>query len=156
MLPALLSTPESLEALKKALQTALRLEGESEKEDIEISLALCDDAFIQALNAQYRGLDKPTDVLSFAQGDGEEPGPRVLGDIVISLPTAEWQAARAGWPVESEVTLLAIHGLLHLLGYDDETDKGAREMQVKTLGTLADCGITLPEAGIHPFFAEHG
>lgn len=118
---------------------------------------LCDDAFIQQLNARYRGLDKPTDVLSFAQEDGEdeEPGPRVLGDIVISVPTAERQAKRAGWPVESEVTLLAIHGLLHLLGYDDETDAGAREMQVKTLETLADCGLTLPEAGIHPFFAEH-
>ena len=119
---------------------------------------LCDDAFIQQLNAQYRGLDRPTDVLSFGQEDGEDegPGPRVLGDIVISLPTARRQAERAGWPVGNEVTLLAIHGLLHLLGHDDETDEGAREMQAKTLETLAACGVALPAAGIHPFFAEHG
>lgn len=86
---------------------------------------------------------------------GSSP-PRVLGDIVISLPTAARQAARAGWPLDSEVTLLAVHGLLHLLGHDDETDEGAREMQAKTLEVMAACGIALPGAGIHPFFAEQG
>lgn len=143
------------------LRTALRLEGRSP--DVEISLVLCDDAFIQSLNKTYRGQDKPTDVLSFAQEAGDEPGraahgeyasqPILLGDIVISLPTAERQAARAAWSADSEVTLLAVHGLLHLLGYDDESAEGARQMQQKTVLVLTECGVALPE-GNHPFFVE--
>ncbi len=143
------------------LRTALQHEGRSP--DVEISLVLCADAFIQNLNRTYRGQDKPTDVLSFAQEDGDAPDaaaqgagetpPTLLGDIVISLPTAERQAARAGWSTDSEVTLLAVHGLLHLLGYDDETDEGARKMQQKTAQVLTACGVALPE-GNHPFFVE--
>ena len=117
--------------------------------DPEISLVLCDDAFIQSLNAEYRGLDKPTDVLSFAQDD-----PELLGDIVISLPTAARQAEAAGWTLENEVALLGVHGLLHLLGYDDETEAGAWEMQGKTEATLREAGIPIPEVGTHPFFTE--
>ena len=117
--------------------------------DPEISVVLCDDLFIQDLNRDYRGKDKPTDVLSFAQND-----PDVLGDIVISLPTAARQAAAAGWPLESEIALLGIHGLLHLLGYDDETAAGAWEMQRRTEAVLTECGIVVPGAGTHPFFVE--
>ncbi len=110
---------------------------------------LCDDSFIQSLNAEYRGRDRPTDVLSFAQDD-----PHLLGDIVISLPTAARQAQVAGWTVENEVALLGVHGLLHLLGYDDETEAGAWEMQVKTEETLRESGLSVPKAGLHPFFTE--
>lgn len=110
---------------------------------------LGDDAFIQDLNLRYRGLDKPTDVLSFAQEDD----PCVLGDIVISLPTAARQAEAAGWTLQDEITLLAAHGLLHLLGHDDETPSGARAMQRKTIRALTQSGIALP-AGNHPFFLE--
>lgn len=110
---------------------------------------MCDDAFIQDLNARWRGLDKPTDVLSFAQEDD----PHLLGDIVISLPTATRQADRAGWPLDHEVVLLAVHGLLHLLGFDDETLPGAREMQLRTVRVLAACGLALPSSD-HPFFME--
>ena len=117
--------------------------------DPEISVVLCDDPFIQELNATYRGLDKSTDVLSFAQDDHS-----LLGDIVISLPTAARQAQAAGWSLENEVALLGIHGLLHLLGHDDETEAGAWEMQAKTEAALRECGIPVPEAGAHPFFAE--
>ena len=117
--------------------------------DPEISVVLCDDSFIQTLNAAYRGKDAPTDVLSFAQED-----PEVLGDIIISLPTAARQAAAANWPLESEIALLAVHGFLHLLGYDDETAAGAWEMQRRTEAVLTDCGIAVPGAGTHPFFAE--
>jgi len=133
--------------LTPPLRTALRLEGRPDS--VEISMVLSDDAFIQDLNQRYRGLDKPTDVLSFAQEDD----PALLGDIVISLPTAARQAERAGWPLASETVLLAVHGLLHLLGYDDQTLPGAQEMQRKTAQTLAACGIALP-AGNHPFFME--
>jgi len=117
--------------------------------DPEISLVFCDDPFIQALNAEYRGTNKPTDVLSFAQDD-----PQMLGDIVISVPTAVRQAEAAGWPLESEIALLGIHGLLHLLGYDDETEAGAWDMQRRTERMLTECGIAVPNAGTHPFFVE--
>lgn len=128
---------------------AALLQHEAITNDPEISVVLCDDLFIQALNAEYRGKNKPTDVLSFAQDDAE-----VLGDIVISLPTAERQAQAAGWLVESEIALLGIHGLLHLLGYDDETAAGAWEMQRRTEAILTDCGVAVPDAGTHPFFVE--
>ena len=117
--------------------------------DPEISVVLCDDPFIQGLNAAWRSKDKPTDVLSFAQDDMD-----VLGDIVISLPTATQQAQAAGWTLENEVALLGVHGLLHLLGHDDETEAGAWEMQAKTEAVLRECGIAIPEAGAHPFFQE--
>ncbi len=117
--------------------------------DPEISIVLCDDLFIRDLNREYRGKDEPTDVLSFAQDD-----PDVLGDIIISLPTAARQAASANWPLESEIALLGIHGLLHLLGYDDETAAGAWEMQRRTEAVLTECSIAVPGAGTHPFFVE--
>ena len=117
--------------------------------DPEISVVLCDDPFIQELNAAYRGQNKPTDVLSFAQDD-----PVLLGDVVISLPTAAHQAQAAGWSLENEIALLGLHGLLHLLGHDDETEAGAWEMQAKTEAALRECGIPVPEAGRHPFFVE--
>ena len=117
--------------------------------DPEISVVFCNDPFIQNLNREYRQKDMPTDVLSFAQDDTD-----VLGDIIISLPTAARQAATAGWPLESEIILLGMHGLLHLLGYDDETAAGAWEMQRRTEAVLTECGIAIPGAGTHPFFVE--
>ncbi len=117
--------------------------------DPEISLVLCDDSFIRSLNAGYRGQDKPTDVLSFAQDD-----PAMLGDIVISLPTAARQAEAAGWTLEDEVALLGVHGLLHLLGCDDETEAGAWEMQGKTEAALRESGVPVPAPGAHPFFTQ--
>ena len=109
----------------------------------------CDDPFIQVLNAEYRAKNKPTDVLSFAQDD-----PEMVGDIVISVPTAARQAEAASWPLGSEIVLLAIHGLLHLLGYDDETEAGAWDMQRRTEAILTECRIAIPNTGTHPFFVE--
>ncbi len=86
-------------------------------------------------------------MLSFAQDD-----PAVLGDIVISLPTAARQAEAAGWTLENEIALLGVHGLLHLLGYDDETEAGAWEMQARTEAALRQAGVPVPSAGTHPFF----
>ena len=136
------------QTLTEPLTTLLRLEAIDG--DPEISVVLCDDPFIQKLNARWRGKDKPTDVLSFAQEDD----PELLGDIVISLETAACQAAAAGWTLENEVTLLGMHGLLHLLGYDDETQAGAWLMQARTEAALHAAGITAPELGTHPFFVE--
>jgi probable rRNA maturation factor len=89
-----------------------------------------DDATIQRLNAEYRGKDAPTDVLSFTQ-DAEitAPGaPRLLGDVVVSLDTAAKQAEAGGRSLDDETTQLVIHGVLHLLGYDDVTVEGYAEM----------------------------
>jgi probable rRNA maturation factor len=90
------------------------------------------------MNRDYRGYDKPTDVLSFALNDmvPETPAPgatrgapRLLGDIVISVDTAVRQAAAHGVTLDRELALLAVHGLLHLLGYEDETEAGAARMR---------------------------
>ena len=111
---------------------------------------LCDDDFIQALNATHRNKDKPTDVLSFPQGD-----PLVLGDIVISLDTANRQAEAVGWSLRNEVILLAIHGTLHLIGYDDETIEGAVQMRDKSAEILKRADIDLPHGQTHPYFVEY-
>ena len=115
-----------------------------------MSVLLTDDAEIHALNRQYRGYDKPTDVLSFAQNETlsdappmpQIPGePIVLGDIVISVDTAVRQAATHGLALDDELALLAVHGLLHLLGFEDETAEGAAEMRVRERDIL---GLSFP------------
>jgi probable rRNA maturation factor len=95
---------------------ALRVEG-------EVSLVLSGDRRLRALNARFRGKDKPTDVLSFP-GEGGEAG---LGDIVISVETAERNARALGRTLPQELDVLALHGFLHVLGYDHETDDGAMD-----------------------------
>jgi probable rRNA maturation factor len=92
-------------------------------ESAELSLVLTEDAFIRSLNLEFRGLNRPTDVLSFPQEDDI-----LLGDIVISLETANRKAEAAGIPLEEEVAFLFIHGLLHLKGYDHESEEGEEEM----------------------------
>jgi probable rRNA maturation factor len=91
----------------------------------ELSIALIDDDAMRALNRDYRGKDRPTDVLAFAQLEGEPAAPspaapRLLGDVVISVPTAARQALGRHRTLDRELTTLAIHGILHLLGYDHE------------------------------------
>jgi len=84
-----------------------------------VTVALVSDGRVRSLNARYRGKDTRTDVLSFPGG---EPGQ--LGDVVIASGVARRQAGRAGHPVQVELRVLALHGLLHLLGYDHERDDG--------------------------------
>ncbi len=101
--------------------------------DRELSVLLCDDATIHELNRDYRGKDRPTDVLAFAMQEGEGAGvaPELLGDVIISLDTARRQAAQRGHPIVREVTFLLGHGLLHLLGYDHQTDDEERRMNAR-------------------------
>jgi probable rRNA maturation factor len=92
----------------------------------DLSVVIETDEVLRDLNQQYRGLDQPTDVLSFLANDLDlETGHTILGDIVISYPRAEKQAFDANHPVKKEVQLLVIHGVLHLLGFDhsSETEK---------------------------------
>jgi probable rRNA maturation factor len=90
--------------------------------EAELSIALVGDAEMHALNARYRGVDRPTDVLAFAlrEGRGAKLHPDLLGDVVISLDTAARQAGGRGALPADEVQTLLAHGILHLLGYDHE------------------------------------
>ena len=97
--------------------------------------------------------DFPT--FPFELEDLIDDAPRLLGDIVISLETANAQATSAGWSMEDEVDLLAIHGVLHLLGYDDETVEGAAEMREISAGILRELSIELPKGAVHPYFIEY-
>jgi probable rRNA maturation factor len=89
----------------------------------EVALVLTGDRAVRRLNARYRGLDRPTDVLSFP-GPGGEAG---LGDIVISVDTAARNARSLGRTLPQELDVLALHGFLHVLGYDHETDDGTMD-----------------------------
>lgn len=110
----------------KLLERAARaaLEHQSASLDSDLTIVLTDDERIRELNRDYLGIDAPTDVLSFpaSETDGSEIDPETgspyLGDILISLPYAARSAERAGHPLEAEVQLLAVHGVLHLLGHD--------------------------------------
>lgn len=103
----------------------------------ELSVVLCDDATIHALNRDYRHKDKPTDVLAFAMREGEgaeyaHAAHGVLGDVIISLDTAARQAHAHARSLDAEVTMLLAHGLLHLLGFDHVTRTEERRMTART------------------------
>ena len=114
------------------------------QEQAELSVLLCDDEVIHTLNRDYRDKDRPTDVLAFAMQEGEpspSAGPLVLGDVVISLPTAARQAAERGRPLVREVVELLAHGLLHLLGFDHELPEEERRMIARTDLLVAACQL---------------
>ncbi len=108
----------------------------------KVSLLLTGDDAVRHLNRQYRGIDRTTDVLSFllAEGEGDfvsPPGIAVhLGEIVMSYPQAERQALEAGHPVNQELAMLIVHGVLHVLGYDHERPKHARLMKPREQAIL--------------------
>lgn len=106
--------------LKKFIRDKLK---ELDVREEEINIVLTDDEYIRNLNKSYRGIDSPTDVLSFSMDENV-----LWGDIYISLDTAIKQAEEQGWDLDREVRFLAIHGLLHLLGYNDEDDEGYNTM----------------------------
>lgn len=131
---------EAIALLKKGLQAVARLHKLSAK--TEVSVSLVSDEVIHVLNKDYRGIDRPTDVLSFALDEAEEPaevgGPDVhmLGDIIISAETAVRQGDEYGHGLNRELVYLGVHSLLHLLGYDhmNKTDKAKmREEEEKAL-----------------------
>ncbi|MDE0425481.1 MAG: rRNA maturation RNase YbeY [Candidatus Poribacteria bacterium] len=127
------NTTFDVEIIHNAVHAALKAHG---AEACEVSVLLTDDADIRRLNRDYRGIDAPTDVLAFAMREGEDGNlnPNLLGDLVISLETAARQAttkdalAPTCGNLETEAALLAVHGMLHLLGYDHQTPKDATIM----------------------------
>ena len=117
--------------------------------EIEVTLVITDDTQIRDLNKQFRGMDSVTDVLSFPSDEIDlDTGKPYLGDILISLSQAHLQALQAGHPVESELQLLTVHGMLHLLGFDhtDEEEKSEMwVMQAQVLEKLGLAGIKILE-----------
>jgi probable rRNA maturation factor len=117
---------------------------------IEISLLFADDARIQLLNRDWRAIDKPTNVLSFPSV-GLKPGgilPPVLGDIVLAYETVAREAAEGGKTIEHHVSHLLLHGFLHLLGYDHNTEAEAVQMETIETRILASLAIPDPYAVI--------
>jgi probable rRNA maturation factor len=113
--------------IREIVCEVLRLEGRRNAPDV--SVALVDDAYIRVLNREYRGVDQATDVLAFPmEPERDESAEPALGDIVISVERAREQARQFRHPLRRELALLAIHGVLHLLGYEDETEAGASAM----------------------------
>jgi len=110
--------------------------------DAELSILLVNDNLMQEMNRLYRNKDKTTDALAFSMRDGQYPdiNPAILGDIVISLPTAGRQAKEKGHGIYDEIAVLLIHGMLHLAGYDHEKGKKEearmRRMEKKILESL--------------------
>lgn len=114
----------------------LALQSVEQPETASIVVKLTTDKQIQKLNAKYRGMDKPTDVLSFEnQYIDPENGELFLGDIIIALETASTQAALNGNSLQHELEMLLVHGVLHLTGYD-HTDRQDRELMSKTQDTI--------------------
>ena len=116
-------------------------------ENGEVSVTLTNNEYIHTLNKQYRGIDRPTDVLSFALNESEEPevedGPdvNVLGDLVISVERAKEQAADYGHSVKREIAFLTVHGMLHLLGYDHMEEEDRIEMEAEQRFVMEKLGI---------------
>jgi len=112
----------------------------------ELSILFTDNKAMQALNAEWRGKDKPTNVLSFPAFDlspGDPPGP-MLGDIVIAYETVRDEAELEGKPFDDHLRHLIVHGFLHVLGYDHENDAEAEEMESAERAILADIGVPDP------------
>jgi len=115
----------------------------------ELTIAITDDEAIRTLNRKHRGVDAPTDVLSFAETETGAPfvaapgEPVYLGDVVISFPRAEAQAQAGGHPVASELTLLVIHGVLHLLGHDHAKAREKRKMWTAQADILRELGVQI-------------
>lgn len=129
--------PVLLGRVEEAVQKTLDEAGEGAR---TVSLAIVDDAAIHEMNRTYRHKDAPTDVLSFPLADGpEDPH---LGDIAISAERALSQAESFGHPLTREMAFLAVHGTLHLLGYDHQTPEEEEEMTRRAEAVLTSLGIT--------------
>lgn len=134
------SHKESIEnIIRKVLTEAAEVYGL--EEDAEMSVLLCDNAYIHGLNKEYRGIDSPTDVLSFALNEEEYietetpsdslPDQNLLGDLIISLERMREQAEEYGHGEDRELAYLTVHGCLHILGYDHMEDEDKKEMRAE-------------------------
>ena len=137
------SIPIDHEVWRERLVLLMRLEGLPET--AELSVTWVDDQAIHVLNLEHRGVDRPTDVLSFPQFEPDETVPEdlpyPLGDLVVSLETARRQAKEYGHSEDREIAFLLVHGFLHLLGYDHETAEEEAEMRARQRELLERLGL---------------
>jgi probable rRNA maturation factor len=127
--------------------------------EAELAVMLTDDAGIRTLNGNWRGIDKPTNVLSFPAlpptGDrGPDDAPRMLGDIAIAYETTRQEACDEQKPFDHHLSHLAVHGFLHLIGYDHEQDDDADQMEMLERDVLSQLGIPDPYADRNPAAAH--
>ena len=135
-----------IEVAARALASDARF---SSQASAEVCVALSDDATVRELNARFRGKDKPTNVLSFPapEGFGGEEQSAALGDIVLAQETVEREAVEQGIDPAHHLQHLVVHGLLHLLDYDHETEEEAHIMESLEIEILATLGIPNPYIG---------
>jgi probable rRNA maturation factor len=143
---AALGDPEAV--ARRGVEAALAVSREAPSGDIEISVAFTDDATVHDLNRDWRGKDKATNVLSFPAPPTKSPGPRLLGDIVLAYETVAHEAIGEGKSLADHTMHLLVHGTLHLLGYDHETDSEAAVMEALETKALAGMGIADPYEGV--------
>ena len=144
--------PEVMEeTLTAAISAVLTYEGIA---TAGVAIVVTDNEYVQRLNRAYRGVDAPTDVLSFAAQEGDDLDAvlapeaadeidRYLGDLILAYPYAAAQAARYGYPIPTELQLLVVHGGLHLLGYDHDTDENQAEMWAAQNAILIGLGVNV-------------
>jgi probable rRNA maturation factor len=142
--------PEAETVIHRAIEVAAEI-ADADVGEAELAVMLTDDSGIRTLNNNWRGIDKPTNVLSFPAlqptgliGPGE--GPRMLGDIAIAYETTRKEADHEQKPFDHHLSHLAVHGFLHLIGYDHEKDDDAEAMEALEREILAQLGIPDPYA----------
>lgn len=133
ILDAEVAVPDELMPIEEYVETVLMAAAKHLHCSGEVSVLLVDNKTIHQLNLQYRNVDRPTDVLSFPQLEGEDIGglpnePILLGDIVVSLPMAVQQAKDYNHSLRREFGFLLVHGFLHLLGFDHGSEEEEKEM----------------------------
>jgi probable rRNA maturation factor len=147
--------PDVEERCRRLAAIALGSTDELGAGQVELSIVLADDATVQSLNREWRGQDKPTNVLSFAALDDEdapvvEGAPLLLGDVVLAWETTAAEATESGKPLADHFSHLVVHGVLHLLGYDHQDEDEAEEMEALETSLLAALGIADPYADTDP------
>jgi len=131
-----------------AVEAAIALAKPRLKRQAEVSLVLADDALVRRLNRQWRRIDAPTDVLSFA-AEEQAPAPQapfLLGDVILAFETVSEAAEQQGKPLADHLRHLVVHGVLHLLGYDHQRPDEAEEMEALETRVLARLGVADPYA----------
>jgi probable rRNA maturation factor len=142
--------PDAEAVIDRAIATAAEIVN-ADLGEAELAVMLTDDAGIRTLNSNWRGIDKPTNVLSFPAlpptgAGGPDDAPRMLGDIAIAYETTRREADDEQKPFDHHLSHLAVHGFLHLIGYDHETDNDAEAMETLEAEILAQLGIPDPYA----------
>ena len=137
-------------AIHRAIEAAAEIV-DADVGEAELAIMLTDDAGVRTLNSNWRGIDKPTNVLSFPALQPTDPSgageaPRMLGDIAIAFETTRKEADDEQKPFDHHLSHLAVHGFLHLIGYDHENDVDAEVMEALEVKILAQLGIPDPYA----------